>query len=314
MRVLINAIQRTGNPSVIGLDPRPELLPSILLEGAQTPRDVADAYFAFNTAVIDALYDIIPAVKPQIAMYEALGIAGIETFIKTNEYAQSRGLYVLADIKRGDIGSTAASYASHLCGTPQIEGMPRFDVWHEDAVTVNPYLGSDGIAPFVTAAVATNKDIFVLAKTSNPSSSELQDLVIDGSIPHETVAEHVAGLLEEWGESTRDKETGYSHVGAVVGATHPVEGTKLRKLMPHTFFLVPGYGAQGGTGADLAGLFDSNGLGALVNSSRGIIGAWKKAAEIPEFATREDALAFVARSARKAALAMKDDISQAIAQ
>lgn len=314
MKKLIESIKRTGNPSVVGLDPKPELMPEILLRNARTPEDVSDAYYAFNTSIIDAVYDIVPAVKPQIAMYEALGIAGLNAFVRTNEYARSRGLYVLADIKRGDIGSTAASYASHLSGTPAIASMPSVDVWHEDAVTVNPYLGSDGIRPFIQAAEESDKDIFVLAKTSNPSSAELQDLVITSAdCEHsEKVSERVSALIEQWGQSSRDDQTGYSRVGAVVGATHPVQGAKLRTLMPHTFFLVPGYGAQGGSGTDMSGLFDDNGLGALVNSSRGIIAAWKRADEIPQFATREEALNFVAHHARHAALEMKDDITSAM--
>ncbi|TCD54753.1 orotidine-5'-phosphate decarboxylase [Alloscardovia theropitheci] len=310
MRQLIEAITRTSNPSVVGLDPKPSLLPKILLRNAKSPQDVAQAYFSFNTAIIDAVYDIVPAVKPQIAMYESWGEAGINAYTRTNEYARSRGLYVLGDIKRGDIGSTAQAYASHLNGTPKIEGMEPVDVWHEDAVTVNPYLGIDGIEPFIEAAQECDKDIFVLAKTSNPSSADLQDLTIANT--NLTLSEHVALLLEQWGETTRDSQYGYSRVGAVVGATHPVIGAKLRELMPHTFFLVPGYGAQGGTARDLRGLFDSNGMGALVNSSRGIIAAWQKAEDIPEFSSTEQALDFVAHYAREAALAMKNDITNAL--
>ena len=280
MKALIDAIIAKDNPSVVGLDPKPALIPPILLNGARTVRDVAEAYFAFNIAIIDAVYDIVPAVKPQIAMYEALGPAGLDVYVRTNEYAQTRGLYVL--------GST--------------------DVWHEDAVTVNPYLGSDGILPFVQAANNSNKDIFVLVKTSNPSSNELQDLRVDG-FAH-TVATQVAELVEQWGENSRANKYGYSRVGAVVGATHPVLGAQLRTLMPHTFFLVPGYGAQGGTADDLAGLFDENGLGALINSSRGIIGAWKHTDEAETIRTELQALNLVATSARQAALAMKNDIAR----
>ncbi|MDK8649333.1 orotidine-5'-phosphate decarboxylase [Alloscardovia omnicolens] len=308
MRALIDAIIAKDNPSVVGLDPKPALIPPILLNGARTVRDVAEAYFAFNIAIIDAVYDIVPAVKPQIAMYEALGPAGLDVYVRTNEYAQTRGLYVLGDIKRGDIGSTAAAYAAHIEGTPSINGVGSTDVWHEDAVTVNPYLGSDGILPFVQAANNSNKDIFVLVKTSNPSSNELQDLQVDGSA--HTVATQVAELVEQWGENSRDNKYGYSRVGAVVGATHPVLGAQLRTLMPHTFFLVPGYGAQGGTADDLAGLFDENGLGALINSSRGIIGAWKHIDEAETIRTKLQALNLVATSARQAALAMKNDIAR----
>lgn len=327
MRSLIESIERLNNPSVVGLDPKPELMPSILLRDAVTASDVARVYVDFNRAIIDAVYDIVPAVKPQIAMYEALGVAGIKAYVDTNEYAHTRGLYVLGDIKRGDIGSTAAAYASHLSGAPALphtlsqdaengDAGEREDVWHEDAVTVNPYLGVDGIQPFVDAAEQADKDIFVLAKTSNPSSAELQDLTIvdessDGTA-HETIVEHVASLIEQWGESSRDAQYRYSRVGAVVGATHPVVGARLRALMPHTFFLVPGYGAQGGTAEGLRGLFDERGLGALVNSSRGIIAAWKKATEIPEFTSSEQALDFVAHHARQAVLAMKEDITSVL--
>ena len=217
-------------------------------------------------------------------------------------------MLLIGDIKRGDIGSTAAAYAAHIEGTPSINGVGSTDVWHEDAVTVNPYLGSDGILPFVQAANNSNKDIFVLVKTSNPSSNELQDLRVDGSA--HTVATQVAELVEQWGENSRDNKYGYSRVGAVVGATHPVLGAQLRTLMPHTFFLVPGYGAQGGTADDLAGLFDENGLGALINSSRGIIGAWKHTDEAETIRTKLQALNLVATSARQAALAMKNDIAR----
>ncbi|WP_018143709.1 orotidine-5'-phosphate decarboxylase [Alloscardovia criceti] len=307
MRALIEAIRGTENPSVVGLDPKPSLLPRIMLDDVRTVSELAEVYFAFNKAIIDAVHDIVPAVKPQIAMYEALGVAGVDVYVRTNAYAQSRGLYVLGDIKRGDIGSTAEAYAAHLSGAPAV--LPeQVDVWHEDAVTVNPYLGSDGIQPFIAAAQASDKDIFVLAKTSNPSSSELQDLQLaDRPL---TLAEHVAELLEQWGADTRDDEYGYSRVGAVVGATHPETGRRMRELMPHTFFLVPGYGAQGGRAQDLAGFFDAQGLGALINSSRGIIGAWAKNGNIPDFADTTQALEFVAEHARQAALAMKADISQ----
>ena len=210
-------------------------------DSVESPEEVesaqlAVAYFEYNRTIIDAIADIVPAVKPQIAMYEALGPAGVDIYTMTCEYAAQQGLYVLGDIKRGDIGSTAAAYAHHL------NGVGDFDPWHEDAVTVNPYLGTDGITPFVEAAAEADKDIFVLVRTSNPSSSELQMLdLADGT----KVYEHVADLVEGWGAETIGSH-GYSRVGAVVGATHPEEGKALRERMPHTFFLVPGYGAQGG--------------------------------------------------------------------
>ena len=279
---LIEAIENAQNPSVVGLDPTEALVPpQVVASFADEVRDsvedenelpaaqLAVAYFEFNRAIIDAVADIVPAVKPQIAMYEALGPAGIDVYTMTCEYAQQQGLYVLGDIKRGDIGSTAAAYAGHLSGVGA--GETAYDPWHEDAVTVNPYLGADGITPFVDAAAAHDKDVFVLVRTSNPSSKELQELDLAGG---GKLYEHVADLVEGWGEPTRG-ERGYSRVGAVVGATHPEEGAALRERMPHTFFLVPGYGAQGGTAAGVAGMFDKDGSGAIVNSSRGIIGAWK---------------------------------------
>lgn len=312
---LIEAIEQTQNPSVIGLDPTQALVPPQVIDGfadeVRTSVEDADeapaaqlavAYFEFNRAIIDAIADIVPAVKPQIAMYEALGPAGIDAYTMTCEYAAEQGLYVLGDIKRGDIGSTAAAYAHHLSG---VDG---YDPWHEDAVTVNPYLGTDGITPFVEAADDADKDIFVLVRTSNPSSSELQMLdLADGT----TVYEHVADLVEQWGANTVGSH-GYSRVGAVVGATHPEEGRALRKRMPHTFFLVPGYGAQGGTAADVAGMFDQEGSGAIVNSSRGIIGAWKNTGRWIESMSADDALRLVADAARQAALDMRDNLRIAV--
>ena len=252
--------------------------------------------------IIGAVADIVPAVKPQIAMYEALGPAGIDAYSMTCEYAKQQGLYVLGDVKRGDIGSTAAAYAHHLSGVNA--GEHAFDPWHEDAVTVNPYLGTDGITPFVEAATGADKDIFVLVRTSNPSSSELQELELASG---EHVYEHVADLVEGWGAETIGAN-GYSRVGAVVGATHPEEGKALRARMPHTFFLVPGYGAQGGTAQGVAGMFDKDGMGALVNSSRGIIGAWKKSGKYSESMSADDALDLVAESAREAAKDMRDNL------
>lgn len=312
---LIEAIERMQNPSVVGLDPTPALVPpqvvasfadevreSVEDESELPAAQLAVAYFEFNRTIIDAVADIVPAVKPQIAMYEAIGPAGIDVYTMTCEYAQQRGLYVLGDIKRGDIGSTAAAYAGHLSGVATDETV--FDPWHEDAVTVNPYLGTDGITPFVEAATALDKDIFVLVRTSNPSSKELQELELaDGG----KLYEHVADLVEGWGSQTIGKH-GYSRVGAVVGATHPEEGAALRARMPHTFFLVPGYGAQGGTAAGVAGMFDQDGSGAIVNSSRGIIGAWKKAGAYRDDMNADEALHAVASAARKAAEDMRDDL------
>ena len=308
---LIDAIEATQNPSVVGLDPTEALVPPQVVasfadevrDSVETPEELpaaqlAVAFYEFNRTIIDAVAGIVPAVKPQIAMYEALGPAGIDVYTMTCDYAASRGLYVLADVKRGDIGSTAAAYAHMLTG---VDG---FDPWKVDAVTVNPYLGTDGITPFVDAAKENDKDLFVLVRTSNPSSSELQMLdLADGS----KVYEHVADIVEGWGADSIGAH-GYSRVGAVVGATHPEEGKALRARMPHTFFLVPGYGAQGGTAADVRGMFDADGSGAIVNSSRGIIGAWRKDGRYNPSMSADDALALVDETARDAAIRMRDDL------
>lgn len=308
---LIEAIDTTQNPSVVGLDPTEALVPaqvvasfadevreSVENEDELPAAQLAVAYFEFNRTIIDAVAGIVPAVKPQIAMYEALGPAGVDVYAMTCEYARERGLYVLADVKRGDIGSTAAAYARMLTGVGE------HDPWNIDAVTVNPYLGTDGITPFVDAAAQTDKDLFVLVRTSNPSSSELQMLDLANG---KKVYEHVADLVEGWGTETIGKY-GYSRVGAVVGATHPEEGKALRKRMPHTFFLVPGYGAQGGTAADVRGMFDADGSGAIVNSSRGIIGAWRKSGKYSETMSASEALELVGETAQAAAIDMRDNL------
>ena len=308
---LIEAIDTTQNPSVVGLDPTEALVPaqvvasfadevreSVENEDELPAAQLAVAYFEFNRTIIDAVAGIVPAVKPQIAMYEALGPAGVDVYAMTCEYARERGLYVLADVKRGDIGSTAAAYAHMLTGVGE------HDPWNIDAVTVNPYLGTDGITPFVDVAAQTDKDLFVLVRTSNPSSSELQMLDLANG---KKVYEHVADLVEGWGAETIGKY-GYSRVGAVVGATHPEEGKALRKRMPHTFFLVPGYGAQGGTAADVRGMFDADGSGAIVNSSRGIIGAWRKSGKYSETMSASEALELVGETAQAAAIDMRDNL------
>ncbi len=312
---LVEAIASKQNPSVVGLDPTEALVPEQIVasfaeeisEQVEDPTEapaaqLSVAFFEFNRAIIDAVADIVPAVKPQIAMYEALGPAGIDAYAMTCEYAEQQGLYVLGDVKRGDIGSTAAAYAHHLSGVTA--GENSFDPWHEDAVTVNPYLGTDGITPFVDAAEKADKDIFVLVRTSNPSSSELQELELASG---KRVYEHMADLVEGWGSETIGR-SGYSRVGAVVGATHPEEGKALRARMPHTFFLVPGYGAQGGTAQGVAGMFDRDGSGAIVNSSRGIIGAWKKSGKYSPSMSAQSALELVAQSAREAAEDMRDNL------
>ena len=282
---LIEAIESKQNPSVVGLDPTPALVPAQVMDAYRLEADeyvedaddnlaatgAAAAYFEFNRAIIDAVADIVPAVKPQIAMYEALGPAGVDCYTMTCQYAREQGLYVIGDVKRGDIGSTAAAYAKHLTG------FDGDDVWHEDALTVNPYLGSDGIEPFVDAAKEADRDLFVLVRTSNPSSAQIQELELaDGG----RVYEHVADLVEAWGAAT---------VGRF------------------------GYGAQGGTAQSVAGMFDRDGSGAIVNSSRGIIGAWRDDARYSADLEPETALDIVAANARRAAEDMRDQLRVALA-
>ena len=220
---------------------------------------------------MDKTYDLIPAVKPQIAMYEQFGIPGLEAFKKTVDYCKSKDLVVIGDIKRGDIGSTSAAYAVGHIGRVQV-GTKSYVPFDEDFVTVNPYLGSDGVKPFVDVCKEEKKGLFILVKTSNPSSGEFQDRLIDGKPLYELVGEKVA----EWGADHMGDE--YSYIGAVVGATYPEMGKALRKVMPKSYILVPGYGAQGGKGKDLVHFFNEDGLGAIVNSSRGIIAAYKQEA------------------------------------
>lgn len=300
---LIDEIIKKENPTVAGLDPTIEMMPEYLKKeyferyGAE-PQAVAEMFVEFNKNIIDSLYDIVPAVKPQIAMYEKFGVPGIEAYNRTCEYAASKGLLVIGDIKRGDISSTAAAYAAHL-GEVDINGS-SVSTWYEDSVTLNPYMGSDGIKPFIERCEKFGKGLFILVKTSNPSSSELQDLILaDGR----TVYDAAAGLVDEWGAGLIGKH-GYSSVGAVVGATHKSQGEKLRKEHEHMFFLVPGYGAQGAGADDVAGFFDENGVGAIINSSRGITAAYKKAEGLDE----KD----YAKAARDAALRMKADLNGAL--
>lgn len=271
---LLNEIDNLKAPVVVGLDPQMSFIPEGILKASiekegESLEAVGDAFLEFNKGIIDAVCDIVPAVKPQIAMYEQYGIPGLCAFEETVKYAHEKGLLVIGDVKRGDIGSTSAAYADAHLGTVKI-GKTEIAPFYEDFATVNPYLGSDGVSPFIDVCKEHDKGIFVLVKTSNPSSGEFQDRLIDGTPLYELVADKV----ESWGEELR--KGGYSEVGAVVGATYPEMGERLRTLMPHTFILVPGYGAQGATGKDLKGFFDSEGRGAIVNSSRGIIAAWKK--------------------------------------
>lgn len=303
---LITEIQRKNAPVVIGLDPQMKFIPEGLIKSAiaehgETLDAAAAAFFEFNKNIIDAVADIVPAVKPQIAMYEQYGLPGIGAFIKTTEYAKEKGLIVIGDIKRGDIGSTSASYASGHIGTAVI-GEKTVTPFGEDFVTVNPYLGSDGVMPFIDACNENDKGIFVLVKTSNPSSGEFQDKLIDETPLYELVGSKV----DEWGSLSMDGS--YSNVGAVVGATYPEMGARLRKIMPKAYILVPGYGAQGGTAEGLRPFFNPDGLGAIVNSSRGIIAAYTLDKYKDQGFKPED----YAAASRQAAIDMVEDITSAI--
>jgi len=271
---LIEKIQKTKAPICVGLDPMLNYIPEHILhksfqEFGETLEGAADAIWSFNKEIIDHTWDLIPSVKPQIAMYEQFGIEGLKVYEKTVRYCQEKGLVVIGDAKRGDIGSTSAAYATAHLGKVKV-GNSVCTAFNTDFLTVNPYLGTDGVKPFVDVCKSEDKGIFVLVKTSNPSSGEFQDRLIDGRPLYEWVAEKVV----EWGADCKDGT--YSNVGAVVGATYPEMSAILRKLMPNTYFLVPGYGAQGGTAKDLKACFNEDGLGAVVNSSRGIIAAYRQ--------------------------------------
>ena len=297
---LIEKIQKTKAPICVGLDPMLNYIPEHILkksfgEFGETLEGAADAIWNFNKEIVDHTWDLIPSVKPQIAMYEQFGIEGLKAYDKTVKYCQEKGLVVIGDAKRGDIGSTSAAYATAHLGKVKV-GNSICSAFNTDFLTVNPYLGTDGVKPFVDVCNAEDKGIFVLVKTSNPSSGEFQDRLIDGK----PLYEHVAAKVVEWGEDSMDGA--YSNVGAVVGATYPEQLTELREKLPHTFFLVPGYGAQGGGAQDVAGAF-KDGIGAVVNSSRGIMCAYKKQ-ELDERA--------FAKAARAEAIRMRDDIMSVV--
>ena len=305
MKKLIDKIVELGNPTVVGLDPTLDYLPAQIKEAAfaqfgKNLRGAARAYLEFNMGVIDAICDIVPAVKPQCAYYEALGWYGVKALAKTITYAQEKGMYVITDGKRNDIGSTMQAYAAAHLGEVDIAGVTATP-FGADALTVNGYLGTDGIQPLLKVMGGNpDKGIFVLVKTSNPSSGELQDQhLAEGQ---RTVFEAMGDMCEKWGSESVG-EYGYSQVGAVVGATYPAQLTGLRRRLPHTFFLVPGYGAQGGGAQDVAGAFDENGLGAIVNSSRAVLTAWKKGGYTGEQ---------YAEAARAEAIRMRDDITSVI--
>ncbi|MEZ3488155.1 MAG: orotidine-5'-phosphate decarboxylase [Lachnospiraceae bacterium] len=271
---LVANIKKTGAPIVVGLDPMLGYVPQRIQKRAyeeygETLEGAAEAVWQFNKEIVDTTYDLIPAVKPQIAMYEQFGLPGLAAFKKTVDYCKEKGLVVIGDVKRGDIGSTSEAYAVAHLGRVQV-GSKTYVPFDEDFATVNPYLGSDGVNPFLKVCREEQKGIFVLVKTSNPSSGEFQDQQVGGRPLYELVGEKVAA----WGRELMGQE--YSYVGAVVGATYPEMGKILRKIMPKTYILVPGYGAQGGKGKDLVHFFNEDGLGAIVNSSRGIIAAYKQ--------------------------------------
>lgn len=299
-------IKKTGAPIVVGLDPMMKFVPEYIKKNAfaefgETLEGAAEAIWQYNKGIVDAIYDLVPAVKPQIAMYEQFGIPGVIAFKKTVDYCKEKGLVVIGDIKRGDIGSTSEAYAVGHLGKVQV-GSKAYYGFDEDFVTVNPYLGSDGVKPFMKVCAEEKKGIFVLVKTSNPSSGEFQDRLIDGKPLYEHVGEQVAS----WGAECMPESGDYSYVGAVVGATYPEQGKLLRKVMPHTLILVPGYGAQGGKGADLVHFFNEDGLGAIINSSRGIIAAYQQE-QYEHFGEKG-----YADASRAAVLAMREDIASAL--
>lgn len=300
---MIEGIRRTGNPTVAGLDPKLSYIPAYIREAAfaehgETLEGAAAAILTYNKALIDALCDIVPAVKPQAAYYEMYGWPGVKTLVETIAYAKEKGMFVITDGKRNDIGTTMEAYATAHLGKTAVGGQ-MLTAFGGDALTVNGYLGSDGIRPMLKVCQEQDAGMFVLVKTSNPSSGELQDRTVDGKSVYRTMGDN----CEEWGKELMGKY-GYSGVGAVVGATYPEQLSELRAALPHTYFLVPGYGAQGGGAKDVAGAFDKDGLGAIINSSRGILCAWQK----EENCAPED----FAGAARREALRMKDDINSVL--
>ncbi len=301
---LIKEITQKNAPIVVGLDPMLNYIPEHVQKKAysefgETLEGAAEAIWQYNKAIVDATYDLIPAVKPQIAMYEQFGIEGLKAFKRTVDYCKEKGLVVIGDIKRGDIGTTSAAYATGHLGKVTV-GTKQYSLFDEDFVTVNPYLGTDGIKPFIDVCKEEKKGLFILVKTSNKSSGEFQDKLIDGRPLYEIVGEHVA----KWGEEHMGDK--YSYIGAVVGATYPEMGKVLRKVMPKSFILVPGYGAQGGKAEDLKPYFNEDGLGAIVNSSRGIIAAYKQ----EKYANFGEAN--FADASRQAVIDMIEDINGAL--
>lgn len=297
---LINKIKETNNPTVMGLDPRYEMLPKIVTDKySKNLEGVSKAILEYNKALIDATYDIIPAIKPQIAFYEMFGIPGMEAFKETCKYAKEKGMIIIADIKRGDIGSTAQGYSNAYLGKTKI-GDKEESIFDVDFVTVNPYMGTDCVKPFIEDCKKYDKGMFILVKTSNPSSGELQDVKLEDG---QEVYKKVANLVEEWGKDLIGKYN-YSSIAAVVGATYPKQLEELRNLAPHTYFLIPGYGAQGGKADDIALGFDENGLGGIVNASRSLMCAYKSDLWKDKF-SEED----YAKATRAEAIRMRDELN-----
>ena len=301
---LVAGIKKTNAPIVVGLDPTLKMIPEHIMKAAiaeygETLEAAGEAIWQFNKAIVDAVCDLIPAVKPQIAMYEQFGIPGLVAFKRTVDYCKEKGLVVIGDIKRGDIGSTSEAYAVGHLGKVTIVSKTCYG-FDEDFVTVNPYLGSDGVNPFIKICKEENKGLFILVKTSNPSSGEFQDQMIGEKTLYQMVGEKVA----EWGNDCMGDD--YSYIGAVVGATYPEVGKIMRKVMPKSYILVPGYGAQGGKGKDLAHFFNEDGLGAIINSSRGIIAAYQQEA-YAKFGAEN-----FADASRQAVIDMREDIASAL--
>lgn len=302
---LIDKIVEKDAPIVVGLDPQLSMIPEHIMKASiekygETLEAAGDAILGFNISIVDAVADLIPAVKPQIAMYERYGVPGLMAYENTIDYCHRKGLIVIADIKRGDIGSTSAAYADGHLGKVTI-GSETFAPFNADFATVNPYLGTDGVKPFVDVAKENDRGLFILVKTSNPSSGEFQDKIFSDN--SKSLYETVADMVNVWGAESM--HGGYSDIGAVVGATYPEIGEKMRSVMKNSYILVPGYGAQGGKGSDLKAFFNPDGLGAIVNSSRGIIAAWQK----DTYKDRFDAKHF-ADASRQAVLDMKEDLNK----
>lgn len=306
---LVSKIQKTNAPIVVGLDPMMKFVPEHIQKKAfaeygETLEGAAEAIWQYNKGIIDCVYDLIPAVKPQIAMYEQFGIPGLMAFKKTVDYCKEKDLVVIGDIKRGDIGSTSEAYAVGHLGKVQV-GSKSYYGFDEDFATVNPYLGSDGVKPFIKVCKEEKKGLFILVKTSNPSSGEFQDRKLSDA-EERTLYEMVGEQVSEWGKEHMGDS--YSYIGAVVGATYPEQGKILRKVMPKSYILVPGYGAQGGKGADLVHFFNEDGLGAIINSSRGIIAAYQQE-KYAKFGSEN-----YADASRAAVVDMIEDIAGALAK